>query len=378
MSMKYGWFGNQEVPSSSDISEKIANTAMTCYMPFKLRSAASFAAYKKEADKFLNKVGDTGVKVLLEIPAAALGNGAFVTSINNAYGNHSKVEGFYLEEPDEFGYSPHHVQDLNLSLSKDLVINLKMRSNQAVYNTWGSKCDVLAAPDYVLLDDTDPWEGIENMSALAKLKNAKPSSFWHVMQAWQREDLPEEFPPYREPTEPDGKYYEMWWLAHRPFIDKAKGMLFFSWPRASDGLHTKVKDMCLRIKQESFNRAFENHADDHTDSGHVQNLGHSDILFRYQYFSLDWWLLVVDKNPDTAAAGAYPKQVKFKCNLGDRSGTFIVLNNRYADYFTENNTEPGRIVPVTRNGSWATFNEEGSSFGLQRGEVRLYRFLCGG
>ena len=150
MSMKYGWFGNQEVPSSSDISEKIANTAMTCYMPYKLRSAASFAAYKREADKFLNKVGDTGVKVLLEIPAAALGNGAFVTSINNAYGNHSKVEGFFLEEPDEFGYNPDDVQDLDLSLTKDLVINLKMRSNQAVYNTWANKCDVLAAPDYVL------------------------------------------------------------------------------------------------------------------------------------------------------------------------------------------------------------------------------------
>ena len=94
---------------------------MTCYMPYKLRSASSFAAYKKEADKFLNKVGDTGVKVLLEIPAAA--------------------------------------------------------------------------PDYVLLDDTDPWTGIENLSALAKLKNAKPSSFWHVMQAWQREDYYEDNPP---------------------------------------------------------------------------------------------------------------------------------------------------------------------------------------
>lgn len=375
MSMKYGWFGNQEVPTSSDISSKIANTAMTHYMPYGLRGMSTFSDYKERADAILNQVGDTGVKVLLEIPSAAVGNAAFLTSINNAYGNHSKVEGFYLEEPDLFGYSQDDVADLNLSLSKDLVIDLRTASSQAVYNTWASKCDVLAAPDYVLAKDTPAWAGIENLSALGKLKNAKESRFWHVMQAWER---PPRGSTRREPTEPDDKYYEMWWLAHRPFIDKARGLLFFTWPKASGGLHTKVKDMCLRIKQESFHRAFDNHANDHTDSGHVQNLGHSDVLYRYQYFSLDWWLLVVDKNPATAAAGDYPKQVKFKCDLGDRSGNFIVLNNRYADYFTENNTEPGRIVPVTRDGSWATFNEEGSSHGLQRGEVRLYRFLCGG
>ena len=287
MSMKYGWFGNQEVPSSSDISNKIANTAMTHYMPYGLRGMSTFSAYKARADAILNQVGDTGIKVLLEIPSAAVGNGSFITSINNAYGNHSKVEGFYLEEPDLFGYSPDDVADLKLSLSKALVINLRTASSQAVYNTWASKCDFLTAPDYVLAKNTPAWKGIESLSALAKLKSAKKSSFWHVMQAWER---PAEKRVYkrrstrREPTKPDDKYYEMWWLAHRPFIDKARGLLFYTWPRASAGLHTKVKDMCLRIKQESFHRAFDNHANDHTDSGHVRNLGHSDVLYRYQYF----------------------------------------------------------------------------------------------
>ncbi len=375
MSMKYGWFGNREVPTSSDISSKIANTAMTHYMPYGLRGLSPFSAYKERADAILNQVGDTGVKVLLEIPSAAVENPPFAASIYNEYGNHSKVEGFYLEEPDHHGYSGTEVVILRGILQNRLVINLRTDSSPAVYSTWASKCDILTAPDYVLAQDTPAWAGIENLSALGKLKNAKEDSFWHVMQAWEK--LPRGS-TRREPTEPDNKYYEMWWLAHRPFIDKARGLLFFTWPKASAGLHTKVQRMCERIKQESFHRAFDNHANDHTDSGHVQNLGHSDVLYRYQYFSLDWWLLVVDKNPATAESSDYPKQVKFKCNLGDRSGNFIVLNNRYADYFTENNTEPGRIVPVTRDGSWATFNEEGSSYGLQRGEVRLYRFLCGG
>ena len=88
-----------------------------------------------------------------------------------------------------------------------------------------------------------------------------------------------------------------------------------------------MKDMCLRVEQESFNRAFDDHANDHTDSNHVQNLGDPDLLYRYQFFSSDWWLLVVDKNPDTAASGDYPKQVKFKCNLGSRF-QFVSVQSR--------------------------------------------------
>ena len=117
---------------------------------------------------------------------------------------------------------------LQSGLRQQLVIDLKTASSQAVYDTWASNCDVLAAPDYVLAEDTSAWTGIEDLDALAKLKSAKETSFWHVMQAWEKPAGGGymRVSTRREPTDPSSKYYEMWWLAHRPFIDMAKGLLF--------------------------------------------------------------------------------------------------------------------------------------------------------
>ena len=81
MAMKYGWFGNLTDPSRSDITNKIANTSMTHYMPYGLRGRTSFSSYETGADDAIRQVGGTDVKVLLEIPSAAVGNSSFVTSM---------------------------------------------------------------------------------------------------------------------------------------------------------------------------------------------------------------------------------------------------------------------------------------------------------
>lgn len=376
MAIQYGWFGNASVPTSTDIGN-MDGTAITHYMPYGLREITTFSSYETAADAVLAKVSGTNIKVLLEIPSAAVGDSTFVSAIDNEYSGNGAVAGYYLEEPEPAGhdYDEEDVEALYNALSKDLVIDLRTDSSQEEYDTWSAYCDVLIAPDYVLATTGSAWEGIQNLSALGKLKSAKESNFWHVIQAGA-------FDSRREPKEPEissvYKYYEMWWLAHRSLIEKAKGIMFFSWPHGSSTMHDKVTTMCTRLDYESINRAFDNHADDHTDSNYVLNLGDSDLLYRYQYYSSDWWLLVMDKNPDTASAEDYPKQVRFKCNLDTRFDDFIVLNNRIADYYTETYTDTGRSIYVTRDDPWMEFNEEGNNYGIERGEVRVYRFACGG
>ena len=168
----------------------------------------------------------------------------------------------------------------------------------------------------------------------------------------------------REPTK-----YEVWWLAHRPIIDGAKGVLFYKYYDAPAALKLNVNDMAAQIKYESFDRAF----DTAELLGYVVNLGDPDLLYSYHYFSSDYWLLVMDKDPQTENSGDYPKQVKFKCNLGSRFSEFDVLNNRYANYYEDGTA--GRVVGVTDpGGTWKQFDDDGT-YGIGRGEVRMYRFF---
>lgn len=217
----------------------------------------------------------------------------------------------------------------------------------------------LASYDYELTEpDPDKvWENIETLTALGKL-DAATNDFWYVMQAYAAADA------IREPTK-----YEVWWLAHRPIIDGAKGVLFYKYYDAPAALKLNVNDMAAQIKYESFDRAF----DTAELLGYVVNLGDPDLLYSYHYFSSDYWLLVMDKDPQTENSGDYPKQVKFKCNLGSRFSEFDVLNNRYANYYEDGTA--GRVVGVTDpGGTWKQFDDDGT-YGIGRGEVRMYRFF---
>ena len=373
MALHYGWFGNTEGGPDNDELKLMevpepANayydrgTAIDRFMWYGLRDIGNFNSYKTFADKVVDLVDDTSIKVLLEIPTAAAGNSSFINSIESTYNSVSAVGGYYLEEPPQQDppWIASQVEDLHDVLTKDLVVSVQQAASSTVYDTYAEHSTRLASYDYELKkpDPDKVWENIETLTALGKL-DAATNDFWYVMQAYEVAGA------IREPTK-----YEVWWLAHRPIIDLAKGVLFYQYYHAPDALRLNVNDMAAQIRYESCHAAFDTAE---LKSTHVENLGDSNLLYSYRYYSSDYWLLVMDKDPQTENSGDYPKQVKFKCDLGSRFSQFDVLNNRYANYYEDGTT--GRVVGVTDpEGTWKQFDDDGT-YGIGRGEVRMYRFF---
>ena len=375
MALHFGWFGNTDDGPDNDQLKLMEDpnpanayydrgTAIDRYMWYGLRTIGNFDSYKTFADKVVDLVDDTSIKVLLEIPTAAKGDSTFINSINNTYNSVSAVGGYYLEEPPQHGWIASQVEDLHDVLTKDLVVSVQQAALSTVYDTYAEHSTWLASYDYELTDPPNKvWENIETLTALGKL-DAATNDFWYVMQAYWA------YAAIREPTK-----YEVWWLAHRPIIDLAKGVMFYNYYAQEEEpspVVLNVNDMAAQIRYESCHAAFDTAE---LKSTHVENLGDSNLLYSYRYYSSDYWLLVMDKDPqtDSTPTSDYPKQVKFKCDLGSRFSQFDVLNNRYANYYEDGTT--GRVVGVTDpGGTWKQFDDDGT-YGIGRGEVRMYRFF---
>ena len=376
MALHFGWFGNTDGGPDNDQLKLMEDpnpanayynrgTAIDRYMWFGLRTLGNFNSYRDFADAVVEMVDGTSIKVLLEIPTAAAGDEDFIDAIEDRYNIVSAVGGYFLEEPpiQVPPWTPNEVAALKAALTKDLVVSIQQAASPNDYQTWATRSNELLGYDYSLTDPPDEvWKNIETLTALGKLDTAT-DDFWYAIQAY--------YVIYakRSPTK-----YELWWQTHRPIIDLAKGVMFYNYYAQDDpsSVILNVNDMAAQIRYESCHAAFDTAE---LKSTHVENLGDSNLLYSYRYYSNDYWLLVMDKDPqtDSTPTSDYPKQVKFKCDLGSRFSEFDVLNNRYANYYEDGTT--GRVVGVTDpGGTWKQFDDDGT-YGIGRGEVRMYRFF---
>jgi hypothetical protein len=403
------------------------NTAINVYMSYGLwdQSWASWQTDAAAVVALLKSSQAVNVNLIMEVSKAAIDDlrgtpdNTKIDYINTTFGktgstdNESRVLAFYIDEPN---LPTKNINDALVGLvegrlNKPLISMIRPAggrdaqnpntpvtpddwANQFTYNDYALKCEEIAGFWYPMGNSgSAEWADIEEIqdtggqqaSLTYATNNNQSDPAWFGMQSGpvgsQREPKSAQLTNIPD-TGYDDKWFsaEWFWMLHSAIYRGVKGVLFYHWFYASANFRTAVHDMCVMIDDESTHKALEttplansSTADPSSEVVWITPTSMTDILWSYHYYSGSYWLMVMDKTPETTTG---TQQLKFKVNLHDRHGSFVVLNNRYNVWQSQGR---GLSLPCTNpGGTWKQYDSGTSpAVGmLSQGKVYIYRFIC--
>ena len=360
----------------SHLEDYMEGTSIDLYMSFGLRDLGSIDAYIDKANEILdNVIADSPIKLILVIHKDALDDirglaeseGRFdkIDTISDEFDDHSKVWGYYIEEPN---FEDHNWSDANVStakgrLTKPVITMVRTAggqnaaypadpttkdnpANQLTFNDYAGASNQIAGFDYP--NSSSEWSNVEQIADSYRpldylAGNTHDKEFWFTVEV---KDIGK-----RESTEAEIK-----WMTHRAIIAGAKGIFFYSFARAAaEGGKQAVENVCQQIEDKVTNDAMDTAVLDDD----AELVSGTDVVFAYRKHCGDYWLLVADKHPESPGT----KNFTIKCDLGNDFNDFDFLREMYDAPSTNiSTTEPGN--------NYKQFEDS-----LERGEVKLYRFF---
>ena len=269
-------------------------------------------------------------------------------------------------------------------------------ADQTTYNDYAAKCEEIAGFWYPMQPSSQQVVAFKSVEEIQDTNDEHQNSCLHYVTnnnqskpAWfavqsaatsgKREPLSEQLDV--PDTGYDNKWFsaEWFWMLHDAIYYGTKGVLFYHWYYASTNFKSAVHDMCEMIDDESTQKALDSTTLASSASTNTSEVvwitptSMTNILWSYHYFSGSYWLLVMDKTPETTTG---TQQLKFKVNLHSDHGGFVVLNDRYNVWQTQ-----GRglsLVVTDPGGDWKQHDTGTSDTDrmLGQGKVFMYRFVC--
>lgn len=355
--------GEEEYVSHSDLENYMENTAIDLYLSFGLRTDTDTSRYISTINTLLNGgedgvIDDSPIKLIIELQEAALDdltgqNPDYdkIDAIANAFSSHSKVGGFFIEEPNLNDRWPASTvvnrAQTRLGGTKPLIVDIyRSGADQSVYNSYASYCDYLAG--YYYPHPQGSWTNIEDIvdtnMPLYYMKNATPATpFYFCVEVKDSDDS-------EMPSEA-----EINWMTHRSLVYGASGIFFYNWlRRKTAGDSEDVKSVCENISDVNLPYILSQTNKDSLVSGSM-----SYVAFSYRQSDSDYYLLVVDDDPETTGSRSFVAD----CDLEN-------LFN-YFDHCEEIYHNPGTSVTVHDAGG----TKKRLSGSVNQGQVKLYRFF---
>jgi len=346
--------------SHSDLENYMENTAIDLYLSYGVRTEQNTSTYISLVNDLLDDViDDSSIKLIIDLQEEALNdltgqNPDYdrIDDIADAFSSHSKVGGFFIEEPNYNDRWPANTvvdrAKTRLNSSKPLIVDIyRSSADQSVYNSYASYCDFLAG--YYYPHPQGSWTNIEDIvntnTPLYYMKNASPATpFYFCVEV-------KDIDPYTMPSEA-----EINWMTHRALVYGASGIFFYNWSRRDDaGDSDDVKNVCEAISDADLHNILPR---TNKDSLVSESLG--TVVYSYrQSGGGDYYLLVVEKTPETSGSHSFEAY----CDL---EGGYS-----YFDHCEEIYHNPGTSVTV-HDGGGTKKRLNGS---IDRGQVKLYRFF---